>query len=55
MNRTCLEMLEIQVRDDVQAGGQLKYETVDGMPQTSWRGIPIRVMDQLLETEATVA
>lgn len=55
MNRTCLEMLEIQVRDDVQVGGQLKYENVDGMPQTSFRGIPIRIMDQLLETEATVS
>lgn len=55
MNRTCLEMLEIQLRDDVTAGGQLTYEKVDGMPVTSFRGIPIRISDQLLETEATVA
>ena len=55
MNRTCLEMLEIQVRDDVSAGGQLKYENVDGMPVTTFRGFPIRICDQLLETEATVS
>lgn len=55
MNRTCLEMLDIQLRDDVSAGGQLKYEVVDGKPVTSFRGIPIRLSDQLLETEATVS
>lgn len=55
MNRTCLEMLDIQLRDDVSAGGQLKYEMVDGKPVMSFRGIPIRLSDQLLETEATVS
>lgn len=54
MNRTCLEMLEIQLRDDVGGGGQLKYENVDGLPATTFRGITIRICDQLLETEATV-
>lgn len=55
MNRTCREMLDIQCRDDVQTGGQLKYENVDGVPVTTYRGIPIRITDQLLETEATVS
>lgn len=55
MNRTCLEMLEIQLRDDVGGGGQLKYEVVDGLPVTTFRGITIRIVDQLLETEATVS
>lgn len=55
MNRTTLEMLEIQLRDDVGGGGQLKYEVVDGLPVTTFRGITIRIVDQLLETEATVA
>ena len=55
MNRTCLEMLEIQCRDDVKSGGQLKYDEVDGMPVTKFRGFPIRIVDQLLETEDTVS
>ena len=55
MNRTCLEMLDIQCRDNVAAGGQLRYEQVDGVPVTTFRGYPIRICDQLLETEATVS
>jgi hypothetical protein len=55
MNRTVREMLDIQERDDVQTGGQLTYEYVDGKPVTRFRGIPVRIVDQLLETEATVS
>jgi hypothetical protein len=55
MNRTCMEMLDIQRRDDVQTGGQLTYELVDGKRVNFFRGIPIRIVDQLLETEATVS
>lgn len=55
MNRTCLEMLDIQRRDDVQVGGQLTYEMVDGVNKPVFRGIPIGVCDALLETEATVS
>ena len=55
MNRTCLEMLDIQLRDNVSGGGQLTYENVDGLPVSSFRGIPVRICDQLLETEATVS
>jgi hypothetical protein len=55
MNRTCLEMLDIQARDDVQTGGQLGYTDVAGMTLRTFRGIPIRLVDQLTEAEATVS
>lgn len=55
MNRTCEEMLDIQARDDVQAGGQLKYEDVDGRPTMTFRKIPVRICDQLLETESVIS
>jgi hypothetical protein len=55
MNRTCMQMLDIQRRDDVQVGGQLTWETVDGIRKASFRGIPIRLVDQLTEAEAVVA
>lgn len=55
MNRTCFEFLDIQRRDDVISGGQLKYEQVDGEPVMSFRGIPIRKCDALLESEAAVS
>jgi len=55
MNRTCLEMLDIQKRDDVVSGGGLTYDNVDGKRVLSFRGIPIRLCDSLLETEATVS
>ena len=55
MNRTCIEMLDIQRRDDVQAGGQLKYEVVDGERIMSFRGIPIRMCDALVQTESLVS
>lgn len=54
MNRTVFQMLDIQRRDDVQVGGQLRYDQVDGVMTPTFRGIPIRKCDALLETEATV-
>lgn len=54
MNRTCFQMLDIQRRDDVIAGGGISYENVDGMMRPTFRGIPIAKCDALLETEATV-
>jgi len=53
MNRTCFQQLDIQRLDDVKAGA-LTYESVDGKIIPSFRGIPIRRADQLLETEAQV-
>lgn len=55
MNRSCLQSLDIQSRDDVQTGGQLGYENVDGKPVLSFRGIPIRKVDALLENETAVS
>lgn len=55
MNRTVFEMLDIQSRNAVIAGGQLGYRDVFGSSVLSFRGIPLRKIDQLLETEAVVA
>ena len=55
MNRTCQQMLDIQRRDDIVSGGGLTWETVDGKKQPSFRGIPIRLVDALTETEAVVS
>ncbi len=55
MNRTCFQMLDVIRRQDVQAGGQLSYDVVDGVARYSFRGIPVRIVDQLLETEAAVS
>ena len=54
MNRTVYQCLDIQRRDDVSTGGQLKYEQVDGIMTPTFRGIPIRKVDALTETEARV-
>lgn len=54
MNRTCIEMLDILRRNDVISGGQLSYAVVDGKFEYAFRGIPIRLCDAILETEAVV-
>lgn len=54
MNRSVMQMLDIQRRDDVQAGGQLSYAEVDGKLVPSFRGIPIRKVDALTQAEARV-
>lgn len=55
MNRTVFQMLDIQRRDDVITGGGLQYSNVDGQVQYTFRGIPVRVCDAILETEALVS
>lgn len=55
MNRTTYEFFDIQGRDDVGSGGGWSYETIDGRVRRTFRGIPVEIVDQLLETEATVA
>lgn len=55
MNRTLFQYLDLQRRADVQTGGQLNYAEVDGKVIPMFRGIPIKLVDQLLETEALVA
>ncbi len=54
MNRTTFQMLDIQRRDDVISGGGLVYMDVDGKMIPHFRGVPIRRIDQLIETEARV-
>lgn len=54
MNRTAKQMLNIQRRNDVKGGGQLEYAVVDGVQIPAWEGIPIRIVDQLLNTESRV-
>lgn len=54
MNRTALTWLDIQARNDVKDGGQLSYEVVDGRRVDTFSGVPIRILDRLLETEARV-
>lgn len=54
MNRSVFQMLDIQRRDDVISGGGLTYQQVDGVAQPSFRGIPVRVCDALLETETAI-
>jgi hypothetical protein len=54
-NRTVLEFLDIQSREDVKDGGGLTFENVDGVRKAQFRGIPVRTCDALLETEATVS
>lgn len=54
MNRTAYEMLAIQRREDVRAGGQLKFEVVDGKMIPFFMGIPIRKSDSITLTETLV-
>lgn len=54
MNRSLLQYLDIQQRTDVKAGGQLGYTEVHGKKLPSFRGVPLRMVDSLLETEARV-
>lgn len=53
MNRTVAEMLDIQRFNAVAAAG-LRYDEVDGKQVMSFRGIPIRLNDALVNTEARV-
>ena len=53
-NRSVVQMLDIQRRDDVAAAG-MRYEEVDGKLVPHFRGIPVRKCDALTETEAQVS
>lgn len=55
MNRTLFQMLDIQRRDDVMAGGGLVYSDVDGKAVPHFRGIPVKVTDALVENESLVS
>ena len=53
-NRSIIQMLDIQRRDDILGSG-IKYDEVDGKLIPHFRGIPIKKCDALLETEAVVS
>ena len=53
-NRTYRMMLDIQARNDVLAGGQLKYDVVDGKRIEFFQDIPLSYVDQLTLTEPRV-
>ena len=54
MNRTVHEFLDIQRLAALSSGGGITYDTVDGKQVMTFRGIPLRTVDQILETEARV-
>lgn len=54
MNRTVRRYLRKQTRADVSTGGGITYENVDGRPRYEFSGVPIRIVDAILSTEATV-
>lgn len=55
VNRTIIEMLDIQRLDGVKAGGGISWQSVDGQVIYNFRGIPIRLCDALLENESLVS
>lgn len=54
VNRTVAQWLDIQGRRDVESGGGLTYEELEGRRRRTLRGIPIEVVDAILDTEARV-
>ena len=55
MNRTVFQMLAIQRRDAVSTGGGVSWDNVDGKFVPHFMGIPIRICDQLVNTETVVS
>jgi len=55
MNSTLLEFLDIQGRDDAILSGCLGETTLDGEEVMTFRRIPLRLCDQLLETESAIS
>lgn len=54
VNRTVGEYLDLQAQGNVKVGGQLSYDVLEGRRIMTFRGIPIRVVDQLVETESII-
>lgn len=55
MNRSMLQLLDIERFDYVAHGGGVRWDTIDGMRVASFRGIPIRLNDSLLVNEGAVS
>jgi hypothetical protein len=54
-NRSVIQMLDIQRRDNVQDGGGLTFQNEQGEQVMTFRGIPVRLCDQLTEAESVVS
>lgn len=54
MNRTLFQYLDLQRYTNVKAA-TITYREIDGVAVPFFRGIPIRICDAILDTEATVA
>lgn len=54
VSRSVFQALDIQGRRDVEAGGGLSYDEIDGRRRRTFRGIPIETVDAILDTEARV-
>lgn len=52
MNRTLKTWLRVQAKDA--AYGHVTFDSVGGKPMTQWDGIPIKVVDKLLNTESAL-
>lgn len=55
MPRAIYEMFDIQTRDDVIAGAGLNYQNAAGQLIPTFRGIPMRKVDQLLTSETAIS
>jgi hypothetical protein len=55
MNRTMRRLLRREARESVGSGGGLTYENFDGRRVLMFGETPVRVVDQLLNTETVVA
>lgn len=54
MNRTVAQYLDLQQRLAVSTGGGLTFENVDGHRVASFRGIPVRICDAIVENETRI-
>lgn len=54
MNSTVMQMLDILSRNDVISGGGLTYQNLEGKQIATFRGIPVRKVDAILNTESAV-
>lgn len=54
MNRSIAQYLDLQRLSGVKSGGGITFENVDGKMEYRFRGIPIRIVDALTETEARI-
>lgn len=57
MNRTCFQMLNRQRRNDAIGGTGINMSDIDGrnIPTFQYSGTPIRIVDQLTETESVIS